>query len=139
RAHIDASLRLWRELGDREGMAMPLHNLGHVVLRLGDADRAGALFEESLALFQALDVPVGVALCLAGLAGVAGAQGDAGRGAKLLGAAAAALDAIGAHLQAADLTDYEHSEAVLRAALGEAAFAAAFATGRTLPPDEALA
>jgi predicted ATPase/transcriptional regulator with XRE-family HTH domain len=137
-ALLDESLILWQELGDKEGMAMPLHNLAHAVLHLGDTTRAGALFAESLDLFERMGIKFGVAICLAGLAGVAGARGQANRAARLFGAADTLLGSLGAHLQAADLADYEHHLAAARAALDPATWATGWAEGSTLSLAQAI-
>jgi DNA-binding CsgD family transcriptional regulator len=55
---LDESLGLYRELGDRRGMALTLTNLGTVALRQGDAERARALHDEARILFRDLgDAP----------------------------------------------------------------------------------
>ncbi|HET8632119.1 MAG TPA: hypothetical protein VFL91_32230, partial [Thermomicrobiales bacterium] len=49
-ASAEASLALFRALGDARWTAMVLGNLAHAALNTGDRERAAALFEESLAL-----------------------------------------------------------------------------------------
>jgi non-specific serine/threonine protein kinase len=55
--HGEQSLAQWRRLGDRTGMAVALRDLGGVMMGMGDYDRSGELFAESLGLFRNLDVP----------------------------------------------------------------------------------
>ena len=120
------------------GLATTLANLGHVSLRRGDAGQAEGLFRQSLADFRTLGRPRGVARCLVGLAGVAAARGEAHRAARLLGAADAQLERLGARLEACDRALYGRQAATLRARLGGAAFAAVLAQGRALTLDAAL-
>src|SRR5207244_9858803 len=128
-----------RVVGEKWNMAMTLHNMGHAVFHSGDLERARATFVESLNLFRETGANVGIAMCLAGLGGVAAAQEQAERAANLFGSADALLEASGTLLQAADLSDYQHNVAAARAQLGETAFKAAWAVGRTTPIHEAIA
>jgi hypothetical protein len=76
--------------------------------------------------------------CLEGLAGVAATAGGAARAARLLGAADALRQAIGAPLPVAYQTDVDRYLARARAALDPAAFSAAWTAGRALRPDDAI-
>jgi hypothetical protein len=60
------------------------------------------------------------------------------RAARLFGAAAALREAIGAPLPPVEHAAYDRSVAALRAALPEAAFAAAWAEGRRMTVDQAI-
>ena len=73
----DASLHLYRQLGDRLASATPLTILGTVALRQGDYERARALFEEGLAVRRAAGDARGVAVLLNNLGIVARYQGNA--------------------------------------------------------------
>ena len=94
--------------------------------------------EESLALRRELGDKHGLAECLEGLAGVAVAQQHLERAARLLGAAAALREAIGAPLSPREQARYDRDMSALRADLGEAAFAAAWATGRVAPLEHVI-
>jgi tetratricopeptide (TPR) repeat protein len=50
----EEGLRLFKELGDTEGISLSLHHLGIVAMNQGEYDRAYALFEEALVLARAL-------------------------------------------------------------------------------------
>ena len=128
-------LVLRRELGARLGMAMILQNLGYVALHQGDGQQATALFEESMALYQELKWPRGIAECVAGLAGAAGVVGQPERAARLFGAAEALLETTGAQMAGVDRAEWDRYVAAVRAQLDEAAFAAAWAEGRTILDD----
>jgi hypothetical protein len=133
-ALYEESLRLCRELGDKWVMAVTLSRLGTVAHEQGDDGRATALFKESLALRQALGDKHGLAACCEGLARVAVAQQHLESAAQLLGAAAALREANGAPLSPRERVWYDRDMATVRAGLGEAAFAAAWARSQTTPP-----
>jgi DNA-binding CsgD family transcriptional regulator len=117
-----------------------LHNLGYIALRERDADRARALFGQSLALFRQRGDQRGVAECLIGLASVAAATGSHRVWAvRLFAAADAALTRLNAHLSPSNRAEYERTLSGLRARLGETSFAAAWKSGLSLSLGEAMA
>jgi predicted ATPase len=63
-AHCEESLRLYRELNDRQGMAVALNILGNLAINQGLYDRALRLSEESLTLQRELGHQRGIALAL---------------------------------------------------------------------------
>jgi hypothetical protein len=65
--------------------------------------------------------------------------GQGERAARLLGAAAALRETIGAPLPLPERADVEQAVAGARAALGEAEWTAAFAAGRMLSLEQAIA
>jgi predicted ATPase/class 3 adenylate cyclase/DNA-binding CsgD family transcriptional regulator len=75
RVRLEASLRLWRELGIARGVAYALMFLSQVAARQGDP-AARALGEESLTLFRQVNDPWGHALALDFFGEVARASGD---------------------------------------------------------------
>jgi hypothetical protein len=75
---------------------------------------------------------------LEGLAKVAGAEEAAARAARLLGAAEALREAIGAPLPPVERADYDRSVDTVRAGLSEEAFAAAWSEGRLMALEQAL-
>jgi predicted ATPase/Tfp pilus assembly protein PilF len=139
RALYEESLEICRQLGDKRGIAHSLHNLGLLANDQGDYPAARALYEEGLAIRRQLGNKRGTAYSLEGLAAVAGTQGQPERAARLFGAAEALREAIGAPLPPSDRTEHDRHVATARAALDEAAFAAAWAEGRALPLEQAIA
>jgi len=75
-ALIERALALWRELGDKLGMADALLNLGRVARLQGDYERSEKLVQESLALFRDQQTMWGVVWSLISLGDVALDQGD---------------------------------------------------------------
>jgi non-specific serine/threonine protein kinase len=115
-----------------------LHNLGYLALRRGDSRRALRFFRESLELFRGQGDQRGIADCLIGVAGVLGTLNQPEHATRLFGAAEALRQAIGASVWPANVADYECNLRMVRDQLDEATFAAAWATGRALPLQEAI-
>ncbi|QES39112.1 AfsR family transcriptional regulator [Streptomyces venezuelae] len=109
--------------------------LGFIAELRGDAAGAEAHHLLGLRTARALAEPRAVALSLEGLAGAAAVAGTPARAAELLGAADAARRSVGAPLPPAERGDVNRISAAARAALGESAYAEAFARGADLPPD----
>jgi hypothetical protein len=108
-----------------------LLQLGKLAKAQGDCERAAVQCRASLALQQQQESRIGIACCLAGLAGVYGRQAQPKRAAYLCGATAALLSALN--------TDLEADIAAIRAQIGEEVFAAAWAEGRAMALDQAIA
>jgi predicted ATPase/class 3 adenylate cyclase/Tfp pilus assembly protein PilF len=79
RAYYQDGLSLFRELGDRGGIAYTLNSLGMVLLDQGEYARAYRSFTESLALFRELHDKRGIARALNNLGLLARDQGDYGQ------------------------------------------------------------
>jgi len=136
-ALCEESLELFRQLGDQRGMAFALDYLGVLARGRGDYERALALYTESLGLWRHVGQRSEIATCMEGLAEAACALGKATHAARLLGAAAALRDRIGAPVLPADRPDYERTVAAVRSALAQA-FQPAWETGQTLPLDQVV-
>ena len=128
-----------RQAGDPGAIHICLLNLGWVMRLRGEPAQAEALQREGLKLAGDLNDPRRCAEALEMLAATSGALGQGERAARLLGAAVAARETIGAPQPAEDLADLEQAVAGARAALGEQRWAAAFAAGRSRTLDEAAA
>jgi predicted ATPase/transcriptional regulator with XRE-family HTH domain len=138
-ASTEEALAFFRQVGDRDSSAVCLRNMGKVARRQGEGARAEALQREALALFRELGDPLRSAEGLELLASTAGATGQWERAARLLGAAAALREPLDTLPLAQDRADVEQAVAPARAALGEDAWAAAFALGQALSLEEAIA
>jgi len=134
----ERALAVWRRLDHPWGVPAALRDLADEALCRGDAAAALPLYRESLDRWRRLGEKLHVAGALLGPASVALAGGQAARAARLLGAADALHEAVGA-VPPADLPGgLGGGVATARAALGEEAFAAAWAAGRTLSVEEAI-
>ncbi len=133
------SLALFRDLRHVWGIAGTQLALGWLAQAQGDAPRAAACFAESLVRYQELGHREGISLCLAGSAGAAGSLGQPVRAAQLFGAAEGLRVRIGALAQPIERAVYAESVASVRAQLNQATFAAAWAEGRALTMEQAIA
>jgi non-specific serine/threonine protein kinase len=134
------SLALARELGDRDQVALSLNNLGDVAWKRGELSRAEGLLRDALAVVWELGDPHRCAMVLESLAETAGARAGQGeRAARLLGAATALRERLGAPLSGPDQAELAQAVAAARAALGAEAWATAFAAGKALTLEEAIA
>ena len=80
-----------------------------------------------------------IAWCLEEFAGVWRGRGQLKRAARLLGAAEALREATVSTIPPDEHAEYAEAAAALRSALGEEAFAAAWAEGRALSMESAIA
>jgi len=122
-----------------DAKARTLAHLAQVVAFEGDGTTARALYEQCLAIARKAPFPRLTPFYLEGLAGVVAAQGELLWATRLWGAAEALRDAMGTPIPPAYRVDYERSGAAARTQLSEQAFAAAWAQGRTMTPEQALA
>jgi predicted ATPase/DNA-binding CsgD family transcriptional regulator len=139
RRHLAESLDIARALGARNSAVIGTFNLGLAEYLGGAPVAARALFAESLELAQRMGMKRHTAYALIGLA-LAGHGGDGPAwSARLHGAADQALADLGHTLQPleARLADLDRQR--LRAAMGDEAFEAEYAAGRTLDLAQVLA
>jgi ATP/maltotriose-dependent transcriptional regulator MalT len=134
----EAGVAILKEAGSPWDTARVLGNLAHIVAAQGDLEAACALYQESLAVINVYTNSL-TARCLDGLASVVAAQGSRVWAARLWGAADALRQRLGAAMEPFVRINSEQAVAASRAALGEHAFSAAWAEGRTLTPEQALA
>jgi predicted ATPase/transcriptional regulator with XRE-family HTH domain len=135
----EESLALCRELGDERSTALALYGMGLVAVERNEGQQATLHLREALALFNKLRNDLDVALCLECLALVAVSQGRAARAARLWGASDALLETLHIPLFSNCTVRRERGVAAARAQLGVAAFAAAWAEGRSQPCGEVVA
>jgi DNA-binding CsgD family transcriptional regulator len=138
RLFADSSVQL-RQLGDTTLLPYPLRRLAQLALMRRDTERATRLCLESLALNRAVGDPQGIAACLVGLGAIAVTTLNPERAARLLGAADGLLASVETELLPHDHRQYEDALATARAQLGAVAFERAWASGRQLDADAAIA
>jgi predicted ATPase/DNA-binding XRE family transcriptional regulator len=153
RALCDDAVARFRQLSDARGLGVELGTLGRVAALQGDLQCAAAAYAECLALSHAA-VRADLVFSLEGMAQVAARQaaqhpacGRLEGAVRLFGAAAALRASLGdaaarswsIPLAPANRDAYERQVAATRAALGEEAFAAAWADGQRLPLEQAMA
>ena len=136
---VEEGLTLYRKMEHREGIAEALSLLGKVEAARGDYACARALYDESLAMAQEIGDQELLASGLARLARVVAVQGEPAWAVRLWGSAEALREAIGAPLPPIERAGYDQAVAAVRDHLGEDAFVAAWAQGRTMTAEQALA
>ena len=139
RSLAEKSVVLYKEMGHRHGTANSLALLGKVLALEGDYAAAQTSFEESLAISCELSEQWVAAVCLVELGEVVAAQRQLAWAAQLWGAAEALRDAFSVPIPLVGRADYERSVSAARVHLGERAFAASWAQGRSMTPEQALA
>jgi predicted ATPase/DNA-binding CsgD family transcriptional regulator len=139
RSLAEKSVTLYRELGHRHGTANALALLGGVLATEGDYAAAQTLFEQSLAISCELNEQWVASVYLVVLGEVVAAQQKLAWAAQLWGAAEGLRDAFGVPIPLAQRADYERSISAARVHLGERAFTTAWAQGRAMTPQQALA
>jgi tetratricopeptide (TPR) repeat protein len=132
----EESLAISREFGDKHRIAAALNNLGAVAERQGDYAVGAALQKESLAIAWELGNTVGILPPIDNLGGVALACGENERAVRLWGASHALRERTSAALPPTELEERAAGIASARTALGEELFAAAWAQGRSMSPQE---
>ncbi|WP_283136889.1 AfsR/SARP family transcriptional regulator [Rhizohabitans arisaemae] len=115
---FNESLEWNRRLADSRGVpfygvTLILAELGFTAELRGDAPRAKALHLEGLAAARAIGDPRSIALAEEGLAGVAALEGDPEEAARLLAAAQARRESVGAPLPPAERGDVDRIRACL--------------------------
>jgi ATP/maltotriose-dependent transcriptional regulator MalT len=130
------SLTIHREIGAPWFIAWALHILGRVEEQRHDLTAARSWYQQSLLLTLELGDKYITPYNMMGLARVLLAQGVLTGAAQLWGAAEALHEGT-APLAPLDRADYEQTVATARAQLGEQAFAAAWAAGRAMSPEQA--
>ena len=132
-------MALSRALGNRRGIGYAVCELGTMARRQGDHAHAATYTVASLTPWHQLGNIAGIADGLEELAVIATVQGGAVRGARLAGAAEALREAGGMPLSPKFRAALEQDMAPARTALGESAFAAAWAAGRELSLGQMMA
>jgi non-specific serine/threonine protein kinase len=133
------ALPLFEATGDRRGAAFALANLAWVAMRRGDDARAAELYGRALAVFRELGDREATASVLEVVAWLPQRAGRAEPAARLLAAAATLRAADGIRITPLHRAGHDPVLAATRAALGDEAFAAAWAAGEALPIGDAVA
>ncbi|HEX9388942.1 MAG TPA: tetratricopeptide repeat protein, partial [Anaerolineales bacterium] len=134
----EQALALFREVGDSYFQSFALDFIGSLQVKQGDVKRGMTALREALILARRLDSKHGIAGAISRLAAVAQRVDDPARAVHLYWAARNVWASIGVWRDD-DEIDFENWLAPCRAALGEAAFAAAEAQGRAMMMEQAIA
>jgi tetratricopeptide (TPR) repeat protein len=138
RRRNEEGLALCRVTTDRRGVALAFNQLAKVAYAAGDYREAAKLCADSLARSESLGMRREATSCVEVLAAIAQRLGQAAASARLFGAAAALRQASGTTPPPAERRLHDRVLDALRADLGEA-YAAAWAAGQTMTPEQATA
>ena len=139
RQRLTESMDIAQEIGDTMTVSFATNSLGVIALELGDRALADTHLRESLELFWRLGERYGISIGLDALGGIAAAEGRGQAAARLLGAGDAQREQIGTRQQPEQQGNFNRYLAAARSLLGEAAFEAAWAEGRAMGTEEAIA
>jgi predicted ATPase/DNA-binding CsgD family transcriptional regulator len=132
--YLGEALALCRGTGDQHGAAHGLAALAAVAQMQGDHGRATDLISEALELARALDRPRAIAWPALVAVRISAERAPASVLVRLLGAADALRSRASFPLSPRQHATYDQIVASVRATVGEAAFAAAWAEGRGMTP-----
>ncbi len=135
----EEALTLSRQTGEIRRIAIIYTNLAFIALHEGKAERARELGRESLRLARAMNNHLEMAKAPGMLAGALGALGQSKLAARLLGASERAMERLGAFHLPADKWEIDDMIAVVHTQLDETTFQAAWAEGRKLTLEQAVA
>ena len=138
-ASLRESLTLARQAEDLHSQTINIMQLGQVARRQGDPRRAHSLLSEALLQAREVGDPRLVAETIEYVANIAAEKGVGERAARLLGAAAKLREPIGFPQVPVDQRETEALVTPVRAVVGEVAWQSAYAAGRELSLDEAVA
>jgi tetratricopeptide (TPR) repeat protein len=137
RSFYEERLAISRALGNQVHIAIALNGLGKVAREQGDTRTARALHVESLEIRRELGDKGGFPWSLEAFALLA-APGDPESAGRLWGAAESLRESLGLPLPPNERPEYDRHRAIVREALGEEAFATAWAAGRAMTLEEAI-
>jgi tetratricopeptide (TPR) repeat protein len=135
----EESLATFQEVEDKLGIGHEFAFLGNVARDQRDYGQAKRLYRESLRIRGAMSDKHGVSECFEGLAAVAVAEEQPVWAARLFGTAYCLREATGTPMDLVNRPVHDRAVADVRTVLGEADFAAAWATGQARTWGEATA
>jgi hypothetical protein len=133
------TLRLWRQLGDAEGIAGSLVNGAFAEINRGRFDEAKDILSESLLVAKELGSVKILAECIGGFAAVAALCGQPLTAARLSGAATKLRETIGVTTEEFEARLEQRTVSLATAKLGEAKFQNAFGQGLESTQEGAIA
>lgn len=144
-AHFRASLLLGRDTGSLIYTLFSLRNLGIATLRQGKLKQSGEYYLENFSLAEKARwvenewAKYDVYTFILGMAGIALELGNNAQAARLLGAVEAQLEGFFKPLDIWDQAEFNRISSEVRRQLDAAAFTSAWAAGRALTLEEAIA
>jgi len=139
RSYLNEAVRAYRQINAAHLVQAAHSELAHVARQAGELAQARQLYQQNLPRWVDLGHRPAIAHELECLAFIARAQAAPERAARLFGAAEALREATGAPMAAHERPEYEREVTALRAEWPAPELEAAWAAGRALTLDEAVA
>jgi tetratricopeptide (TPR) repeat protein len=139
RRNYEAAVAVAEQAGNIRRKYATLSNLSYIAQHENDHERAIELLRQSLVIAREMQNHNDMARGIQVLSGSLGAVGEPERGARLLGAAEVAMERVGALVEPSDQSELDRNIADVRALLDEATFQAAWAEGRKMTLEQAVA
>ena len=139
KAHLAESETLFRQVGDRQMVHSTVSEQAHIERRQGHYPQALALYAQTIAGWQELGHRAALAHELECCAFIACAQAEGQRAARLFGAAQSLRASANSAMSGIERMEYDQNIAALRALLDTEALEAAWAEGRSMTMEEAIA
>jgi DNA-binding CsgD family transcriptional regulator len=130
--------RQFEEEGDEWAVALSRYFLGRVAVECGNLARAATLFAAALPILRDAGQQESLVRCLSGVAMLAVATDRPHEAARLFAAVTAMAQVMGLAFDLPEQRAFAHAIAWARERLGEPAFDAAWAAGRTLTREDAV-
>jgi predicted ATPase/transcriptional regulator with XRE-family HTH domain len=138
RAKLEESTVFQKEIGSRFDSIEPLLGLARVALGQQELGEARRRCQESLRLLVTLGVQAYMPTCLELMGMLLAAEGRGHEAVERWGMAQALREELSAPLHPVERADYEQAVGAARKALGEEAFARAWAQGRATPLEQGI-
>jgi len=139
RGSFDQAEAKYREMDDRRFELAARSDRGHAMRRGGSLDEAEAIYRETIRAWQHLGSRGAIANQLESFGFVAVARGHFPTAARLLGAADALRQQVGASMLYIERAEYDRHLEQIRQSLDPAALESEWAAGRSMSMDEAIA
>jgi predicted ATPase/class 3 adenylate cyclase len=138
-SQFEASIPVFTELGDKHRINMAYSEIGHVERRQGHFKQAKLNYHKTLLEWQRLGHRAAIAHELECLAMIAKSEEDEQRAATLFGAAEALRESVGLPMTPFEHMEYEREVNDLRANMDRTEYTRAWAEGRSLSMEQAIA
>ncbi len=132
-------LTICRQTDETRLICLVYQDLAYLALRKGDHERAWEAARQAVHLAQKMNNRLLISTSLPGVAGSLGLKGHSQRAARLLGASETALEGMGAFHHPFDPPEIDRIIASLHGQLDDATFEAAWAEGRGMSLEQAVA
>jgi tetratricopeptide (TPR) repeat protein len=139
RAYLEKGLSISQQIGERLRSAWTLVYLGHVFLHMGEMAQARQNLVKSFRQFKEADNRSGMIFALEGLARLAASREQAERAVRLFAWADGRRQAIQSPRPPIEQADVDRDIAVILEMIDEEAYAAAYAEGKSMTIEQAIA